>query len=376
VQTLITFIRDNRQLILEEWTRAVRRLPSAHGLPPPAIRDHVPELLDLLADAIDRADTSSVPLQGLPNLHAALRLREGYDLRQVVSEYRILRRVIHELYSERGDLADDMRPKMQPLRIMHAALDAAISDAVDQYSVDRDKSREMFISMLGHDLRDPLGAITFGLQGLLDQHSDDIPASAVKTIVRTSVAAKRMERMIRDLLDFARGRLGGGLAVIPAPIDARPLINDTVQELAHAHPDRVVRCLASESPGDFAVHWDGDRVAQAISNLVSNAIFHGQDPIVVEPMDQGERIAIEVRNRGEISRDVLPRLFDPFTHGGTDRRQREAIPRPSDRRRGHLGLGLYIVHEIAEAHGGSVSADSVDGQAVFRLVLPRIASSR
>jgi signal transduction histidine kinase len=122
-------------------------------------------------------------------------------------------------------------------------------------------------------------------------------------------------------------------------------------------------------------------MVQAVSNLVGNAIAHGEDPIVVEALDHGDSVEIDVRNRGEIPRSALPGLFDPFNHPGGERREgerrEEARSSPGhERRRGHLGLGLYIVRAIAEAHGGSVAAESRDGQAIFRIVLPRDATGK
>lgn len=368
------FIRDNKQRILDAWLIAVSRLPSAHGLGPVAIRNHVPELLDTLAEAIERGDTAALPMKGLPNLHAALRVREGYDLRQVVAEYRALRRVIHELYSTSGTFHAEQLPAMQALTVMDAAVDACIVDAVDQYALDREKSRDMFIGMLGHDLRDPLHTVSFASASLLEKYAEQLPAPAVKMAVRIQTSAGRMERMIRDLLDFAHGRLGSGLPVVPAPIDdARMLIADAVHEIAHANPDRQIVCDAATAAGHFSVTWDSDRVVQAIANLVSNAIAHGQDPITVHPVDEGAHVAIEVRNRGEIPRALLPRMFEPFTHHGGERRAHEGASPGPDRRRGHLGLGLYIVRAIAEAHGGTVTAATIDGEAVFRITLPRDA---
>src|ERR1043166_2515075 len=198
------FIRENKQRILDEWQNAVSRLPSAHGLGPTAIRDHMPELLDTLAEAIERNGASALPMKGLPNLHAALRVREGYDLRQVVAEYRALRRVIHELYSISGTFHAEQLPAMQALTVMDTAVDAAIVDAVDQYALDREQSRDMFIGMLGHDLRDPLNTIMFGIASLVEKYAEELPAPAVKIAVRVSTSASRMERMIRDLLDFAQ----------------------------------------------------------------------------------------------------------------------------------------------------------------------------
>jgi signal transduction histidine kinase len=370
---LAAFIRANRQQILDEWVKAVSELPSAHGLNAPTIRDHIPELLDALVESIERNDVTAIPTRGLPRLHAALRLREGYDLRQVVAEYRTLRRVIHAMYSRSGDFDDDMQLKMKALRVMHAAMDSAIGDAVDQYAVDREKSREMFISMLGHDLRDPLNVIVFGAQTLVETYGEELPAHAVKAALRVRTSATRMERMIRDLLDFAHGRLGGGLPIVPAPIaDVRSIVADTVHEFAHANPERQITFGVSDQ-GDFAVIWDRDRLAQAIANLVSNAIAHGQDPIVVELEDRGSELVVNIRNRGEIPAALLPTLFDPFTHFGGERRQGEGATPGQDRRRGHLGLGLYIVHEIATGHGGTIVATSAQGETTFRITLPRDA---
>jgi signal transduction histidine kinase len=180
-----------------------------------------------------------------------------------------------------------------------------------------------------------------------------------------------MESMIRDLLDFARGRLGGGLPIVPEWLDAGPLVHTAVDEVAHAHPDRNIQCCGMDG-GDFRVHWDGDRVAQAIANLLGNAVAHGGDPIAVELFDLGDEIAIDVRNRGAIPPSILPRLFEPFSEPVPDRR-RAAQPHEGAERRRHLGLGLYIVREISVAHGGQVDAASRDGEAIFRITLPRHA---
>jgi signal transduction histidine kinase len=297
---------------------------------------------------------------------------EGYDLRQVVAEYRSLRRIIAEMYATGGVISAESRPKIRPLEVMHEAIDHAIADAVDQYAIERDRSREMFISILGHDLRDPLGNIAFGAHFLLGDVRDQLPPAAVRTLERIASASGRMERMIDDLLDFARGRLGSGLPIVPVRLDARHLIAETVRDIAHAHPARDIQCRAVSATGDFNVVWDGDRIAQALANIVGNALSHGTDPVVIEPIDNGDSITLAVQNGGEIPVHVLPRLFDPFVSAGGERRANDSDARGGpDRRRGNLGLGLYIVHEIAVAHRGTVTAESEGGRTTFRLKLPR-----
>lgn len=371
MQILASFIREYKQRIVDEWLAAAARLPSAHDLPLPVIRDHIPEILEKLAEAIEREDATALSLQGLPNLHAAVRAREGYDLRQVVAEYRTLRRVILEVFAQHGPLSEESRPRLAPLRVMNGALDSAISDAVDQYAIERDRSREMFIGMLGHDLREPLNAVAVGAR-VLWMRGDELDPQVVAIAARIGSSAERMERMIQDLLDFARGRLGGGLPIVVAPLDARGLIARTVDEIAQAHPERQIRCAASDAQGNFTVRWDGDRVAQAISNLVSNAVTHGADPIVIEAAPEERQLTITIRNSGDIPPDILPTLFAPF-NTQRERRQPGGAAVRRDRRRGSLGLGLYIVREIANAHGGSVDAESGSGETAFRLRLPRHA---
>ncbi|HEV3485615.1 MAG TPA: HAMP domain-containing sensor histidine kinase [Vicinamibacterales bacterium] len=229
----------------------------------------------------------------------------------------------------------------------------------------------MFIGMLGHDLREPLNAIATAAR-ILWLRGEDLDPQVLSTAARIGASAERMERMIQDLLDFARGRLGGGLPIVVTPVDARGLITRTVSEIAQAHPERQIACVACEASGDFEVRWDGDRVAQAISNLVSNAVTHGSDPIVVDAAPEGGQITITIRNRGDIPEELLPTLFAPFNTSTERRHQTGAVHR--DRRRGSLGLGLYIVREIANAHGGSIDAESGSGHTAFRLRLPRHAA--
>jgi len=363
MNTLTAFIRAHTQVILDEWLLRAEKLPSARGLPPPSLRDHVPAILDRLADAIDRRDHGPRPLEDLPEQHAALRYHEGYDLRQVVAEYRLLRHVIADLYTDQGDLSSDSRPKMKPLTVMHEAVDRAISEAVDQYAAERDRVRDQFIAILGHDLRDPLQAILFTANAQLAR-AHDVDATTVNAATRTATAATRMERMIADLLDFARGHLGGGFTVVPTRFDARTFVSHIVHELAHAHPDRDIRCLAEEAAGDFSVEWDSDRIAQILANLVGNALVHGSDPVSIRLTDNGGEVAIAVGNHGEIPLDVLPHLFDPFVSD-----------QPNGGRRG-LGLGLYIAQQIARAHGGDVRAASSKGETTFLVRLPRRACAR
>jgi signal transduction histidine kinase len=293
----------------------------------------------------------------VPQQHAVERLKQGYDLRQVVAEYRVLRSVIMGMYEKDGDLPDEARPRMAILATMHEAIDRAILEAVDQYSLERDRERDMFVGILGHDLRNPLQAIMVAAERL-HRRAADLDSRTVKLVDRIAASAARMARMTTDLLDLTRGRFGEGLIIDCKPIDLRRVVSQTVNELSEAHTDRDIRCLATEAKGEFRGNWDAERIGQLVSNLVGNAIHHGRDPIIVEAKDMGDLVRLEVRNAGELDQSVARRLFEPF------------VTSRVGKRRG-LGLGLYIVREVAKAHGGTVLVESGRGSTIFRVELPR-----
>ena len=344
-------LREKKQTILRAWLDAVQSLPSAKGMPEPVLRDHVPELLDLLAETLERGCIAGDGGAHSAQAHARERHRQGFDLRQVVAEYQSLRRVLilHLCCTE-------PRPKIASIVLMHELIDCAVSESVSRYALENDRVRDTFVGVLGHDLRSPLSAIALNAKRIwnLKDVAPDGPVAQIAS--RIAASASRMERMISDLLDFTRGQLGGGIKIEREDVDLQTVVRQVVDELAVAHPTRSIQYL--EARGDHRGQWDEDRLAQAISNLVANAIQHGRDPITVELSNHGEHINITVRNEGEIDPDVRRLLFDPFKRG------RGAYG-------GGLGLGLYIVSEIARAHAGTIDVQSNDGCTTFRIALPR-----
>lgn len=218
---------------------------------------------------------------------------------------------------------------------------------------------EMFMAVLSHDLRGPLSAILASAAVLRKtQEPDKVLAMADK--VQTS--AQRMGRMIEDLLDVTRARQFGGLPVRAAPADLGELVQRTAAEWRTSHPERVIEV---QQQGDLGGQWDAERLCQVVSNLLGNAIHHGDPQQPVQAVLDGSAphsVVMTVRNGGEIPRALIPQLFDPF-------RGREREP---GRHQG-LGLGLYIVHQIVQGHGGTISVCSRDGRTIFRVELPREA---
>jgi signal transduction histidine kinase len=153
-----------------------------------------------------------------------------------------------------------------------------------------------------------------------------------------------MERMIADVLDFARGRLGNGIPLSSTPTNFRKVCENAISELRVASPEQQITFECSE---DLEGVWDQDRLAQVLSNLVSNAAVHGVGPVAVSLRSDAEAVVLEVHNNGTpIPAEALRQIFDPF-HRGENHGKGDG-----------LGLGLYIVSEIVRAHGGTISVHS------------------
>ncbi|GHA76069.1 sensor histidine kinase [Cognatilysobacter bugurensis] len=358
MRTLAQFLRSHRETIMREWLARSSQLPSARGVSIEGQRDHIPHLLDAMAEAIERGDTSSVSLEQLPLLHADHRLSQDYGLREVVAEYRLLRRVVLDVYAEHAtDMSPESRTRLPPLVTFNENVDHAITDAVDHYMLQRERMREYFVGMLSHDLRDPLNAISLTAEMLLRFEGRE-PAER-QLLERMRGNTQRMSRLIADMLDVTRSRLGGGLPITPGPADLGEIVCATVDELSAGQPERCIECRLPTDDEDLTGQWDAMRVGQAVSNLVANAIKHGGDPICVTTADEGAYVALEVANRGEIPVELRARVFEPFS-------TRDASA--------GTGLGLFIVAEIARVHGGVLRlVPETPGETRFRLELPRIA---
>jgi signal transduction histidine kinase len=368
-QRLAELLGTRRELLIERWTSRVLAdpaVPEANRLSEPALRNHLPGFIDRLIDALlwprETGESTGRALGSgwVALAHARGRLDQNYSLAAAIRELSHFRAVFIEFcWSERVTV--DAREA----QLVHAMIDETMStaaveiDRAARAELEREAQfRECCIGIVGHDLRNPLQAVMAAADVLDTKGLPDGPRTAVARIARS---AERMGRIISDLLDFARGRLGDGIPISPSITDLGMVCRHVVEEFELSHADRrVVLSLRDHAEG----HWDGNRLAQVISNLVSNALIHGDPsaPVEVRMSEAADGVRVEVHNEGlPIPTELLPRVFDPFrcatsgTEGG-----------------GGVGLGLFIAERIVAAHGGSLEVESTHaGGTTFTMTLPR-----
>jgi signal transduction histidine kinase len=373
---LSSFIRQNIGPILDEWETFARTLPQGEAMDVAALRDHAKDMLATIADDLDAPQTAEEQTdkaRGASDAdagaavtaaqeHGAGRAESGFSVGQMVAEFRALRASVMRLWTQAlqhtrsDDLADITR--------FNEAIDQAIAESITRYTEEIGQSKERFLAILGHDLRSPVGAIVTSTRFMLDTsaESGDLPQSYHSLLEGVSRSARRVNRMVADLLEFARVSFGDAMPVQRVSTDLGKLVSDVVAEGRASYPDRVFECATS---GQLEGEWDADRLFQALINLLSNAVQHGsaESPIVVSARGEPGEVVLSVHNGGAaIPPEQVARMAQGMVAG----------PSKDEGDRRHLGLGLYIVDKIISAHGGRMQLTSTaeDGT-TFVLRLPR-----
>jgi signal transduction histidine kinase len=408
---LAAFITANQEAILAEWEAFARtRGAAGGGMDVAALRDHAAEMLTVIAADLNtpqgphaQAEKAKGRTPGMPHAavagadrltaaaeHGAGRAESGFTVEQMVSEFRALRASVVRLWTAARAvgaegvarapgvmaLSDQTHGAGDPgaldgeavddLTRFHEAIDQALAESVARYTQDIDESKEMFLAILGHDLRTPLGATLTASRFMLE--TEELPEPHATLTARIASSSTRMLQMVGDLLDFTRSRLGGGIPIVRAEVNVGKVVHDVVDELAAAHPRR--RVTVDGRGADHAM-WDAARITQALANLLGNALEHGlpSEPVGVEIHGTADDVTIAIHNYGPtIPARLLEGLFRPMK--GREARANAAATGPL----GNLGLGLYIADRIVHAHHGSIAVDSpAEWGTTFTVHLPRHA---
>lgn len=373
---LADFISANLEPILLEWEAFARGISSGAKMDALALRDHAGEILlatvrDMQSaqSAAERSEKSRgrsgegdvAALNGASEQHAIGRLGSGFNLLEVVSEYRALRASVLRLWHDNGYPSHDS--DVDDVTRFNESIDQSLSKAVSSYTKRVDQSRDLFLAILSHDLRNPLNSIA--MSAALLSHLVPPATEAIDVASQISTNADVMARMISDLLDYTRTRLGAGMPVEPVKMDLGALCVELHNEFRTAHPKRQI---SFHSEGELRGSWDFDRLRQAISNLLGNAIQHSPVSAKIELKVTGEEsgVVVAVYSGGApIPPGELAKIFDPLVRGSS-------AEHPKANRPGSIGLGLYIARAIVESHSGTIMVtSSQEAGTVFTIRLPR-----
>ena len=366
---LRTFVEAHHEAIIQEFAAFAQTLmPEGLELTPVVLRDHAEELLTAIVRDMGIPQTvgeqerkseglgEAKTMAASGRLHADARAQHGFSVHALVAEFRALRAIVLRLYEKSGE------SDLGEVRRFNEAIDEALAVSLSRFTIQTDRFRDQFIGILSHDLRTPLGAITTG--AALLALPEDNPARRARAASRILHSAQRMERMIADLLDLTRARLGGTIPLTRRHSDLQQICEEVMTETGQAHRGVVVRL---ETSGNLEGDWDADRLAQAISNLLGNAIHHGSGTgVTLTAREEGLEVTLAVHNGGPpIPANVLPLIFEPLARGD------------SGKGRQRIGLGLFIARAIVSAHGGTIHVtSSAQAGTTFTMTLPKATRER
>lgn len=371
--TLSQFISENMEKILVEWEKFAATLaPIAHQKTA-VLRDHAEAILRDIALDMERPQSEAqkeakskgstrrdpTTVDTAAQQHGAVRFAEGLNVNEMVAEYRALRATVIRLWAAE---TSGTELSLHDLTRFNEEIDQALTESIATFSARVDRSRELLMGVLGHDLRNPLDAVLQSAQVLAK--NPNIEGASAKAVERILRGGTRAEKLVTDLLDVARTRLGGEIPLARTAMDLRDVCRQAVDEARAHHPDRAVTLRFD---GEVTGNWDQARLMQLISNLVENGLRHGGGTAAVSVEAKGEhdRVILRVHNGGvTIPAAVIHRIFDVLVQG--------EHPQGPEERSSSLGLGLYICRAVAEAHGGSIEVTSSEHQGTtFTVFLPR-----
>jgi len=373
---LAAFIKENTPEIISEWESFARSMtPSSDDMTPLALRNHIREILTFITSDMERPQTGAEQVQkshgegpqlhkatpSAAQTHAALRLAGGFNLDQMVSEYRALRASIIKLWSVRQkevSLAD-----IQDLTRFNESVDQALTESISHYAKKLSASKDLFLGILTHDLRNPLSTILMSAQllpkiGTLNERQGVLTDQIVDS-------SARIDEIVSHLLDITRSRFGSGLPVLRDHMDMAFVARQLVDEARTGHPDRKFEL---EISGQTEGEWDKARIGQVFSNLIGNAVQYSfkDTPIKITIKGGAEEVVLSVHNEGvPIPANKIARIFDSLIRVAAEDKEHNKAQTTN------LGLGLFITKEIVASHGGVLDvASSEKGGTTFTAHFP------
>jgi signal transduction histidine kinase len=362
--------------VLTDWERMVMPyLPPAMNRDSSTLCDGAAEILHGIMLGMNAADNSyegepcppdrpppDRPLRSgaarqVARTHALRRIELGFNVVQLTHEYSALRVSVLKHWAASADIPCILAT--DEVTRFNEALDRSLIECVTAFTQEVERKRNLFLAVVGHDLRNPLMAILSSAHGLA-RRTPDGPEAAIATRLTRSAAS--MERLLDDLVDFNRATLGKHLPITIRQADLGEICAREIDGTRSVHADREIRY---DGRGDLRGVWDAGRIQQLLSNLLKNALDYGDrdEPVEVRATGRGDEAVLSVHNRGAaIPPATLLHIFEPLTRG---KPAQDVAPSAN------LGLGLFIAQEIARAHGGSIRARSDEHETVFTVHLPR-----
>ncbi|MDF3163011.1 HAMP domain-containing sensor histidine kinase [Pseudomonas proteolytica] len=371
---LSEFIVLHAERIVDEWEQFAETLtPAADTLNRTQLRDHAHSIL--LAAARDMntrqsADEQAANSKGegpekTPSLdeaaasHGELRHTVGFDLVQMTSEFRHLRACVIRLWVDSLEVPD--MTYFQDMIRFNEAIDEALAESTAAYAEQVNRSRDIFLAILGHDLRAPLQAVNMSTEMLLRKVALD--SQGLSLVGNIKNGARHMGAMVRDLLEFVRSRLGSSLPIEPKPMNLADAAQAAIDEACAGRPDCQAHLHVED---DTQGQWDRGRIDQLLQNLIGNALQHGLNSQAVTLNLKGtpDTVELSVHNYGiPIPQAALGTVFDPLVRSATEELGNTSTS---------LGLGLFIVKEVVQAHQGTIEVTSSEAEGTtFTVVLPR-----
>jgi len=365
------FIIENMDKILVEWVSFARSIQPGN-MSTKDLRDHAEEMLRTIAKDVatpqtelERSEKSKghqprTEGETAAEIHADYRLNSGFSIDLLASEYRALRASVLRLWF--AEYKCNSRDEAEDLIRFNEGIDQALAESIARYTEAIILSQDIFLGVLGHDLRDPLNAMGVGAQLLAQGSETDSRSAKLCSQMYTSVL--RMTKMLDNLLNFTQSRIGGGLQISATDVDLAEISEGVIAEYQLSNPKRIIH---NQVDGDCTGHWDGGRLSQIYQNLISNALQYGslESAVNVITKDCGDHIVLTVQNDGvPIPPQNQYQIFDLMHRVPSIDAERNL--------KKNLGLGLYIVREIVTAHHGSISVSSTEEKGTtFRVQLPK-----